>query len=157
MATITYCELNNYTNLYYVMKKFNLDGLTYEQHLSQVKEWLECIACPDDLPADSWVVYDYKGIPTDFVGHYGIYKEYFDYQETVENSVLEPEVFEAAAYLGIPVDKAEVAYHGYFENDEELAYELLQSQYNREKVIQDYVHHDGHYFNKHYLPISKRG
>ena len=39
MANITYYELSNYNSGKLIPQTFELDGLTYEEHLSEISDW----------------------------------------------------------------------------------------------------------------------
>jgi antirestriction protein len=167
MATITYYELSNYNNGSLIFKTFDLDGVTYEEHHQEITCWLEELTEQTGELCEEWIVADYEEVPSNFVGEWSIDEAFFEYAEALEGSCFGVEVFEAAAELGIPVDKIEDAYHGEFESDEEMAEEYCEStgmladmaeslrcyfdmeRFGRDLAM-DFSEFNGHYFNSSY-------
>lgn len=109
---------------------------------------------------------DVEEVPDRFVGEWSIDEEFFELQEAIENSHLDAEVFEAGIECGIPIDKIEDAYYGYFESDEALADEYidsgcmgdipeyLENYIDTERLgrdlAMDFIEFNGHYFYANY-------
>lgn len=164
MASITYYELSNYNSGSLIAKTFELDGLTYEEHLQEITDWMEELTEKTGELCEEWIVCDYEDVPSRFVGEWSIDAEFFDYMEALEASYYDAEVFEAAAELGIAADKVDDAYYGTFDSDEEMAEEYCDStgmlseipenlrcyfdmaSFGRDLAM-DFIEFNGHYFN----------
>ena len=161
MANITYYELSNYNGGILLPKTFELDGLTYDEHLAEITEWLEELTEETGELCEEWIVCDYEDVPSNLVSEWTIDREYFDVMEAVDSSHLDKEAFMAGISLGISLDKIEDAYHGHFDSDEELAEYHVDSccdlpewaeayfdyaAFGRDMAY-EYIEEDGHYFH----------
>ena len=84
-----------------------------------------------------------------------------DDKETIENSHLDYEVFEAGIIIGYQIENIEDYYQGQFDSDEEMAEELHESCYDipdhlenyidwgkvASDMMMDYSEENGHYFS----------
>jgi len=127
MANITYYELGNYNGGKLLPKTFELDGLTYDEHLSEITKWLEELTKKTGELCEEWIVCDYEDVQKEFVSEWSIDPEYFNVMEAVENSYLDEEVFAAGISLGIALGDIEDSYHGYFHSEIELAEDYVDN------------------------------
>lgn len=164
MARVHYWELSNYNNGTLIGKWFDLDGYTHDEHRTEVKEWLAELTEKTGALCEEWIVGDYEEIPENFVGTYSLDSDFFDYMEALNDSGLDPEVFEAGAYLDIPYSEIAENYEGYHKSDSDFAYELVESigflsdvpenikqyfdydKFATDLMCSDYTEHNGHYF-----------
>ena len=109
---------------------------------------------------------DWEGIPDQFISECSIDSKFWDYLDTINDSYLDVEVFQAGSDLDIPYDEIQDRYCGAFESDTDLAYYLVESMdllgdaselvsryfdyeaYGRDEAINYYSEHNGHYFNQ---------
>jgi len=160
MANITYYELGNYNGGKLLPKTFELNGLTYDEHLSEITEWLEELTKKTGELCEEWIVCDYEDVPSNFVGEWSIDPSYFDVMEAVESSYLDEEAFLAGVSLGIPIESIEGLYHGHYDSETELAEEHVEACGELPEwaetyfdyysfgvaLAMDYSEEDGHYF-----------
>jgi antirestriction protein len=181
MPSITYYELSNYNNGILIPESFELSGCSYDDHLTEIQEWLDNLTeshkekletegkqkeldCFYDY--EEWIVCDYEDIPDEYVGTWSIDSEFFDYLELVESSHLDNDAIKAGIACGIPLDKIEDAYYGYYESDSDLADDHLESgcfgdipknihmYIDTERLgrdlAYDFLEDSGHYFHANY-------
>jgi len=166
MATyrVHYWELSNYNSGKLIGRWFDLDGLTEEEHKEELQEWLEELTEETGELCEEWILGDVDGVPSHMHSEFGIDSEFFDMLETIENSHLDAEVFEAALDLDIPLDKVEELYQGNYRDDTDFAECLCEElgvlnnvpehlqfyfdyeRYGKDLMINDYQSSDGHYF-----------
>ena len=161
MRNITYHSLSDYVGGSCITKTFELDGVTYADHLTAISDWLESITARlnDDELREEWIVCDYDNIPSEFVGEYSIDESFFDLMICIDNSHLDAEIFYAGVSLGIQLSAIEDSYYGYFESDTDLGEhcaenldipDFLESYFDYERYGRDcsfdYREFDGHYF-----------
>lgn len=165
---VHYWELSNYTAGKIIGRWFELDGLTYDEHMEEVKEWLADLTETTGELCEEWIVGDSEGIPTEYVDIYSINSELFDYMHAIEEGGLSAEIFDAGIYLGIDADKVAEAYLGTFDSDADYAYDLVESlgilegvdsilsryfdyeAFARDLMISDVMEHNGHYFDSNW-------
>ena len=164
IMNITYHELSNYNNGILITKSFDLDGLTHDEHLSEINDWLEQVSEQTGEKCDEWIVCDFEEIPKDFVDEYSLDKAFFDYLEALESNSIGREAFEAGIALGLPLDEINDSYHGEFESDEALGEDALEScdwdgmpdnlrlyfdvaHYGRDLALNSFSEYNGHYFH----------
>jgi antirestriction protein len=163
MATVTYNELSNYNAGRLVFKTFEIDGLTYDEHMEELTAWLEELTEETGELCEECNVADTEDIPSEYVRDYGISPEYFDLQERIENSCLDAEVWIAGVACGIELENIEEAYCGEFSNDVDFAYdyveqtdmlgessEFVSNYFDYERfardLMMDHSNDSGHYF-----------
>jgi antirestriction protein len=164
MARVHYWELSNYNNAVYVGKWFELDFKTYEDHLAELSDWLKEVTARFGRLAEEWIIGDVEDVPSQYVSEWSVYESFFEYQELLDNSGLDAEVFEAGIYCGIDAENIEDRYEGTFKSERDFAEHCVDSTglldgvpqyvanyfdyeaYGRDLVINDYTEHDGHYF-----------
>ena len=164
MSNITYHSLSDYVGGKCITKTFGLDGVTYDDHLTEISEWLTSItkARKDGEIREEWIVCDYEDIPREYVGEYSIDKEFFDLMEAVDNSHYDAEVFHAGVSLGLSIENIEDYYFGFFSDETELGEtcadcleipENIQPYFDYEAYGRacsyDFMEFDGHYFFNH--------
>ena len=164
MSNITYHSLSDYVGGSCITKTFALDGVSYADHLTAISDWLESITARlnDGELREEWIVCDYENVPSNYVGEYSIDESFFDLMETISNSHLDAEVFNAGVACGIGIDQIEDSYKGQFSNDLEfgqydfdelylheipdhLVWYIDYEHYARE-VMFDHSSESGHYF-----------
>ena len=61
MSNITYHSLSDYVGGKCITKTFGLDGVTYDDHLTEISEWLTSITKErkDGEIREEWIVCDY--------------------------------------------------------------------------------------------------
>ena len=107
---------------------------------------------------------DWENVPEQFIGESWLSDEFWEYMELLDNSHLDHEAINAGLELGIPLNKLEDAYYGYYESNTDLAYEYIEStglladvpdsianyfdyeSFGRD-LAYDFAEQDGHYFN----------
>lgn len=165
MPNITYHELANYNNGSLVTKTFELAGLTAEEHSTEVTEWLDSLPALYGSPCEEWIVCDYEDVPAQYVGTWSIDDAFFDYQEAMDNSHLDADVFAAAAECDIEPEQIEDRYQGEWSSDEDFVQQLLEDcgtipadlpcyvyidwTSTARDIMMDYSTHEGHYFSNH--------
>jgi len=172
MANITLYSLSDYNNGCLVPFTIELEGLSYEGYLQAIADELAAIdeKMGNDIYTpvrEEWIVADYEDVPSCFVSEWSIDEKFFTYQEALESSCLDEEVFKAGVSLGVPLDKIEEAYAGSFDSDTDLAYDYIEStgmladvpesvtyyfdysSYGRDLAI-NYSEMDHHYFSSCY-------
>ena len=163
MTRIHYWELSNYHSGKLIGQWFDLDGLTYEEHITELTNWLESLPANDGYKCEEWIVGDVEDVPAHCVGEWSIDPEFFTLMEVINNSYYDAEVFHAGVALGIAIDNIEDSYQGKHDNDEALAEDYCESTgmlddipdnlkcyfdmeaFGRDLAM-DYMEHDGHYF-----------
>ena len=161
MSNITYHSLHDYVGGKCITQTFDLNGVTHEEHLTQIGEWLNSITeeRKDGELREEWIVCDYDDIPSEFVGEYEIDASFFDLMEAIDNSCYDADVFYAGVALGLTFSEIEDSYFGYFSDDTELGEmcaegldipENLQPYFDYEAYGRacsyDYSEFDGYYF-----------
>lgn len=164
MPSITYYELSSYNEGQPHSRTFDLECTDKETHLAEIAEWLEELSETLHRTCEEYIVADTEGVPNDLVGDYALNDDFFEYQDAVDNSYLDPEVFEAGIYLGIPVGKIEEVYAGSFDTVAEFADDMLDTMgvwseipewlrchidldaVARDLMCGDYMEHEGKYF-----------
>lgn len=163
MRNITYHSLSDYVGGSCITKTFDLDGVTYADHLTAISDWLESITARlnDGELREEWIVCDYDNIPSEFVDEYSIDKSFFDLMISIDDSYLDADVFYAGVALGFNLDQIEDHYYGYFASNRELGEHLAEACLNIPENIEryfnydaygrdcsyDFSDYDGHYFN----------
>lgn len=99
-------------------------NLTDYQNADEFVE--DCLALHKDESDPELMFQDWEHIPEQFIGESFIDVAYWDYLAAIENSLLEAEVFEAAADLGIGFDDVEELYQGQYDSDEDFAYDFAE-------------------------------
>lgn len=167
MPTITYHELSNYNAGTLVTKTFDLAGVTYEEHLEAIGDWLRGLTDATGQLCEEWIVCDYEDVPSKYVGTYSISKEYFVFQEFVSRSHLDEAAIRAGVELGIPLESIEEAYAGEYRNDVDFAQDMAEStesvqpdavwphtcidwEHAARELMYDYTEDNGHYFSLNY-------
>lgn len=69
---------------------------------------------------------DWEGIPEQFISESSIDSEYWEYQEKIESSYLDSDIWDAGLDADIEPDDIEEAYSGRYSNDEDFAYDLAE-------------------------------
>lgn len=64
---------------------------------------------------------DWEYIPDEFISECSISQGFWDWMETIDNSHLDAEVFEAASTLDIPAEHVEETYQGRYSSDRDFA------------------------------------
>lgn len=162
MITITYNELANYNNGRLVYKTFDLDGVSKDDHYSELTEWLESLPPVHGCPCEEWNVADYEGVNSSYVGDYGIDDDFFKLMEAVDDSHYDLEVFQAGIDCGFSIEDIEERYEGEFKNDEEFAqnhaeqcgldtevswpHTCIDWEYAARELMWDYTSASNHYF-----------
>jgi len=131
-------------------------------------EWVEAIAeLHKDESDPEYMFQDHEGIPEQYISESGLDSDYWDYRELLDNTDLDKEAVDAGLSLGIPLDKLEDAYYGYYEDDTDLAYEYIESTGMLSDVPESLTHYfdyeafgrdlamdfseeEGHYFNNNW-------
>ena len=164
MSNITYHSLSDYVGGKCITKTFDLDGVTYDDHLAEISEWLTSITKErkDGEIREEWIVCDYDDVPREYVGEYSIDEEFFDLMEAIDNSHYDAEVFHAGVSLGLSIENIEDYYFGFFSDETELGEtcadcleipENIQPYFDYEAYGRacsyDFMEFDGHYFFNH--------
>jgi len=167
MSRVHYWELSNYNGGKLIGRWFDLDGLTHDEHLQEITDWMEELSETTGDLCEEWIVGDTEDIPDGFVGVYHISSEFFDLQEAASRSGLDIEVFMAGIECGIDINDIDDAYAGSYANDIAYAEEYIDSTgmlselpenlrfyFDVELFTQDLMRemysHDGHYFYSNY-------
>ncbi len=127
MSSITYYELSNYNGGTLIPKTFNVDGITYDAHLTEITEWREALTQSTGALCEEYIVCDVDDIPREFVGEWSLDEAFFELMEAIDNSHLDAEVFHAGIACGLSTDQVEDAYEGSFSSDEGMAEEHIKS------------------------------
>lgn len=116
---ITYNELANYNNGRLVYKTFDLDGVSKDEHYTELTEWLDSLPPVHGCKCEEWNVADVEDVPRDMVGDYGIDPEFFELMEFIDSSGFESE--QVFAYMDWQsswnATHFENSYCGYYGND----------------------------------------
>lgn len=104
------------------------------------------------------------GAPDEYFSESSISPDLWQWIETVESSLYDPEVFAAAAYFDIPADEVEDRYQGEYSSREDFAAEMVESTglldqvpenircyfdydaFGRDLLLDGYSEHNDHYF-----------
>lgn len=113
---------------------------------------------------EEWLVGDVEDVPKQYVSEWSIDEDFFEYLEACDEHG--EEITQAAVDCGIQLDKISDAYYGYFESDEKLAEEYIDSgcmgdipdhlinYIDTERLgrdlAYDFYESDGHYFHTNY-------
>lgn len=163
---ITYYSLSDYNAGRLIPFTIELDDMTAEEHAEAIQEHLEAITerMADDEVREEWIVADYAGIPSRYVGEYSLDDDFFEYLEFTRQTHLGDDVIKAGMSLDIPLEHIEEAYKGHWENDEAFAMEEAEqmgmipethtwptSYIDWERAARDLMmvfnEADGHYFS----------
>lgn len=157
MATITLNELGTYNSGKILCRNFQLsDERTLDK---EIQEWLDELTEETGQLCEEWIIADSEGIPSRYVGEFGLDPEFWDWLELD----MDEEVKEAGIACGIAVADMEEAYAGKFRNDEEFAYDMAEStgmlkdsaewphscidwKHAAYELMFDYCESNGHYF-----------
>lgn len=164
MANITYYSLSDYVGSTLISKTFQLDEVDHDEHLQEISDWLESITKSknDGEIREEWIVCDYEDIPKNYVGEYQLDPEFFEYQDVLDRSCLDKEIFEAGLNHGLTLEHIGENYVGYFRDTKEIGehfvHELgaikipehLEYYFDYESYGRDQSYYlaecDGHYF-----------
>lgn len=163
MSRVHYWELKNYNSGRLVGKWFDLDSCqSHEEHLDEIADWLESLGEDENgYKYEEYILASAEDVPDLYVGEYSIDSEFFMFQNAIENSHLDAEVFEAGLEIGIDLDDIEDSYVGYFESDGDFGYDYMEStgevpdwaksyfdydKFGRDLAM-DYSECGGHYFH----------
>lgn len=127
-----------------------------------------CLAIHADERFPELMFQDWENVPDRFISESCFdAKEYYDYQELLENSHLDAEVFAAGLAIDIEPENIEDAYHGEYENDVDFAQQLAEEmgairegatwphthvdwERAAADLMWDFTESDGHYFSNNY-------
>ncbi len=167
---------HNTPNVSLATLEIDLEGLDRYDYAEMIEEWQDQIRedmgydeDAEDAPEKPTIAYQvesYDGVPKRLMAADGPSRAAWDYIEAMasDRNDYAPEVYWAAAALGISADDVEEAYQGQFHSDEEFAQTLaddlgliqndLSWPYNciswpdaaRELLSSDYCTENGHYF-----------
>lgn len=162
---IAYYELDSYNNGVLLPFIIELDGLSsQEELLKRISEELAKIK--EKRPqwnCEEWILCDYEGVPSSFMGTYDLNPEFWVYKETMATTGYEWEIIEAAIECDIPLDEIEECYQGEYDSDEDFAYKMADDlglidkdakwpnncidwEFAARELMYDYVCSNGHYF-----------
>lgn len=160
---ITYNELANYNNGRLVYKTFNLDGVSREDHYTELTEWLDSLPPVHGCACEEWNVADVEGVNSAFVGDYGIDDDFFKLMEIVDNSYHSLEVFQAGIDCGFSIEDIEDRYQGEHDDDETFAqqyaddcgveigvswpHNCIDWEYAARELMNDFTSASNHYFH----------
>mgnify|MGYP000272654636 CR=1 FL=1 len=164
---IHYWELSHYNNGQHVGRFFDLEGVTEDEHQTEIAEWLEEVSKASGELCEEIIVGDAEGIPREYLGEWSIDSGFFEFNEFLSSTHLEQEAVEAGLYLDIPLESLEDAYQGCWSSDEDFAEEQADScglldnatswplncidwEMAARELMYDYSEHDGHYFSDNY-------
>lgn len=112
---------------------------------------------------EEWIVCDSEDVPSEYVGEYDLSSDFWNYNEFIKQTHLDPEIVAAGVYLGIDLDNIEEAYQGQYKDDEDFAQELAEEigaidnnaswpnycidwERAARDIMMDYCEHEGYYF-----------
>lgn len=124
---IHYWELSNYVGGKLIGRWFDLDGVTYDEHLKEITDWLEELSEETGELCEEWIVGDTEGVPHRYVGEYSIDKEFFEYLEIMERSDIPEEAFEIGISAGVSIDRIEDAYRGQYDSESDIVWEYMDN------------------------------
>ena len=126
-----------------------------------------CVALHNDENDPELMLQDNECIPDQCVSESSVSPEFCDYLNTIKESHLNQEVFEASAELDIPLDMVEELYQGQHDSDESFACQMAEDMGSipdehhwptsyidwvmaARDLMVDYAEHDRHYFRTSY-------
>lgn len=139
--------------------------LDLTDYADQYEFYDACLELHADESDPELMFQDWENIPAEFIHESGISAEFWDYQETVENSHLESEVFDAGMKLGIAWEQIEDRYRGHFWTPREFTQDYLEQngmydelpdwaigsfdedRYYESTLRHEFMEEGGHYFN----------
>lgn len=158
---VHYWELSNYNAGKLIGRWFDLDGMTKDEHMAEVAEWLEELTDETGELCEEIILGDVDDIPSGLYWEHGLDDDIWEYIEAIDEH--DKEIVDAAIACDIPLDKIDDAYSGHFESDEDFAWEYiestgmldgvpdsLQNYFDIESfacdLTMDYAEDNGHYF-----------
>lgn len=123
---VHYWELSLYNEGTLVGCWFDLDGVTKDEHLEEVNEWLEELGDLHERWCEEIILGDVEDIPSHMHHEYGLCDELWEYIEFLNNTHLDPEIVEAAMECDIPLEHVEDAYVGSWSSDSDFAYDMAE-------------------------------
>ena len=167
MSTITFYSLSDYNEGSLIPFTIDLSEMNdKEDYYNAINEALEEISerMNDGVLREEWIVADFEGIPSAFVGEYGLDSGYWDYKELLENEDID--MVKAAMDIGIQPENILDVYVGQYRNNEELFDELgsdiisnieknvpswvcIDWKQTADNFAEDYYSENGYYFYHH--------
>lgn len=136
---------------------------------STIEDFYEyCAKLHKDEDDPEFMFQDWEYIPDKFIGESHLSSEFFDYLNTVSESGLDADVFEAAMDIDIEPEEVEERYRGQFRSDADFAedwhdqtassdesverwpYYYIDWERAAVELMQGFTESDGHYFDTSY-------
>jgi antirestriction protein len=179
MAKVHYWELSNYNSGRLIGKWFELDGVSKEDHLQELTDWLEELTASTGELCEEWILGDVDDVPDSMHWEYGICDAFFEAQEKADETGKPVEALIAGAACGFTLDDAAEKYAGQLSDagnykdlkdwcqecspESDSINELLQSDeipecirlhfdwdsWSRELEVNDYCESDGYVFRNY--------
>ena len=126
---ITFYELSAYNGGRLIPRTFDLDDYASEEAFNAARSaWLEELTAKTGRLCEEWIVADYEGVPSRYVGEWDLDPEFWTWREAVEQSGLDLAVFQAGAELEIPAAEIAERYLGEHDSPRDFAYDFAEER-----------------------------
>jgi antirestriction protein len=163
---VQFWELSSYNNGQAIGRFFDLEGKTKDEFYEEMQEWLDELTEITGELCEEWILGDAEGVPSKYVGEYGISDEFFEISEVAAETGLDMKVINAGLACDIDLESIAYAFVGEYDSDEDFAFEMAEASGFEESnvwpnncidweraardLMYDYSSSDGFYFSNNY-------
>jgi antirestriction protein len=115
---------------------------------------------------EEWIVCDTEDVPSEFVGEYDLFVDFFEYADFLSSTYLDRSVINAGLVCGFSLMQIEEAYQGQYDSDADFAerfagetgtitdtlnwpFTCINWDWAAAELMHDFTEHDHHYFYRH--------